>query len=350
MIKVLSGVFAAVPVLWLSGCGASGNKSARISMVYAAAALLSLLILLGYRFLVKRRAPLFFMLFASVTVVNTGYWMLSVSRTLEQALWANRLSYLGSVFLPLWMLLIILDTLGIRCSKRRKIPLFLLGAGVFFIAASPGFLSIYYREVSLSIVNGTTVLEKVYGPLHPLYGLYLLAYFSIMVAFVLRAAVRKKAACTGHVVILSIAVFVNLCVWFLEQLFQLNFEFLSISYIISELFLLGLHLLLTEQRIEPPQTLAETPSEKPAKDDRSSRFLMGLTSLTPTERAVYEAHITRMTTKEILVSLNIKENTLKFHNKNLYHKLGVSSRKELQEIYAQLGAEQATEAVQDPNP
>ena len=31
--------------------------------------------------------------------------------------------------------------------------------------------------------------------------------------------------------------------------------------------------------------------------------------------------------------LNIKENTLKFHNKNLYHKLGVSSRKELLEIY-----------------
>ena len=34
-----------------------------------------------------------------------------------------------------------------------------------------------------------------------------------------------------------------------------------------------------------------------------------------------------------MAMLNIKENTLKFHNKNLYHKLGVSSRKELLEIY-----------------
>jgi DNA-binding CsgD family transcriptional regulator len=34
--------------------------------------------------------------------------------------------------------------------------------------------------------------------------------------------------------------------------------------------------------------------------------------------------------------LNIKENTLKFHNKNLYSKLGISSRKQLLSIAAQL--------------
>ena len=36
---------------------------------------------------------------------------------------------------------------------------------------------------------------------------------------------------------------------------------------------------------------------------------------------------------EILAELNIKENTLKFHNKNLYGKLGVTSRKQLMEVY-----------------
>ena len=34
-------------------------------------------------------------------------------------------------------------------------------------------------------------------------------------------------------------------------------------------------------------------------------------------------------TKEVLAELDIKENTLKFHNKNIYGKLGVSSRKQL---------------------
>jgi DNA-binding CsgD family transcriptional regulator len=38
--------------------------------------------------------------------------------------------------------------------------------------------------------------------------------------------------------------------------------------------------------------------------------------------------------------LNIKENTLKFHNKNIYGKLGVSSRKQLLEIHKQIKLEQ----------
>ena len=43
-----------------------------------------------------------------------------------------------------------------------------------------------------------------------------------------------------------------------------------------------------------------------------------------------------MGTKEIMNSLNIKENTLKYHNRNIYGKLGVSSRKQLMEIAAAL--------------
>ena len=37
--------------------------------------------------------------------------------------------------------------------------------------------------------------------------------------------------------------------------------------------------------------------------------------------------------KESIDNLNIKENTLKYHNRNLYGKLGVSSKKELLEIH-----------------
>ena len=55
-----------------------------------------------------------------------------------------------------------------------------------------------------------------------------------------------------------------------------------------------------------------------------------------TEKAIFDAYIARMPTKEVMILLNIKENTLKFHNKNLYLKLGVSSRKELLEVYKQI--------------
>ncbi len=68
-------------------------------------------------------------------------------------------------------------------------------------------------------------------------------------------------------------------------------------------------------------------------------FARGLEELMPTERSIYDAYLAGTSTKEIMSILNIKENTLKFHNKNLYSKLGVSSRKQLLEVYRTIKAE-----------
>ena len=62
-------------------------------------------------------------------------------------------------------------------------------------------------------------------------------------------------------------------------------------------------------------------------------FVKGIAALTPTEHVIFDAYVARLTTKEILAKLNIKENTLKYHNRNLYGKLSVSSRKEIQELH-----------------
>ena len=344
-------------LLCLSGCSMAGDKTTDISIIYGAAAILSLLVLVGYLCSIRKKDGLFVLLFSSVLVVNIGYYALSVSDTLTQALWANRVAYLGSVFLPACMLLIILNAANICYPRRLPVLLAGIGAAVFLIAASPGVLTVYYKEVSLVTVNGIAMLQKVYGPLHFLYGIYLLAYFAAMVAVITYAAVKKKTHSTGHVVILAIAVFVNLGVWFIEQLVKLDFEVLSVSYIISELFLLGLHLMVTEQQMlhglvqEANVRAAELKATMEASNSdsvsRRAQYPSNVKGLTPTEKAIFDAYLEHMTTKEIMALLNIKENTLKYHNRNLYQKLGVSSRKELQEIYSQPDTGRTPKVVQD---
>ncbi|MBR5259223.1 MAG: helix-turn-helix transcriptional regulator, partial [Eggerthellaceae bacterium] len=74
----------------------------------------------------------------------------------------------------------------------------------------------------------------------------------------------------------------------------------------------------------------ERPTELPiCTDDERALFLEGLSTLTKTERAIYDLYLDDRNTQEILDHLEITSNTLKFHNKNLYTKLGVSSRKRL---------------------
>ena len=333
--------------LGLTGCNPVGAKETSLSVVYHAVAVLSFLLLVGCILLVHKKRGWFILLFSSVFVVNVGYSLLSVSSCLEVALWANRISYLGSVFLPFSMLMIILNITN--TAYKRPLTYVLMGVAVlvFLVAASPGILDIYYKDVSFAVVNGVSTLVKVYGPLHPLYLIYLVGYFAAMVAVIVRASVRKTIDTAAHAIIIAIAVFVNIGVWLIEQLAHIEFEFLSVSYIISELFLIGVQFVMMEnQRLkdlvaQKEEALqASKTIEKPATSESLSEaarehFVQGLETLTHTEREIYRSYLAGTTTKEIMAALEIKENTLKFHNKNLYGKLGVSSRKQLL-LYASL--------------
>jgi len=339
-------------ILSLSGCSTVGDKSGSLSVIYGAAAVLSLVLLIGCILLVKTYRFWFTVLFSSVLVVNIGYTLLSVSTSLGMALWANRIAYLGSVFLPLSMLMIILHVTNTPYKKWILQTLVAVSVLVFLIAASPGILPLYYKEVTFTVVNGVSTLNKVYGPLHPLYLVYLLGYFSAIAAVIVRANVKKTIDTATHAVIIAIAVFVNIGVWFIEQLVAIDFEMLSISYIISELFLLGVHLVMNEYRRmsqllkqvssaqsyaaanTAPDALLQTPVDaETIAPERVELFVSGLNSLTPSEKNIYDAFIARATTKEIMANLNIKESTVKYHSRNLYGKLGVSSRKELLEVH-----------------
>ena len=128
------------------------------------------------------------------------------------------------------MLMMVLRFCGMKRPKPLMITLVTIGIVMLGITTSPGILPIYYKEVSFKIVDGVSTLVKVYGPLHPLFLLYLLGYFAAMVTVIIRASVKKTIESATHAIILAIAVFVNIGVWFIEQLSDIDFEFLSVSY------------------------------------------------------------------------------------------------------------------------
>ena len=339
---LLSLLCLPVMLFLLSGCSTIGSKTASMSVIYGATSVLSLLLLIGYCCFIKKKEVWFLLLFSSVFVVNVGYLTLSVSLTLEEALLANRISYLGSVFLPFSMIMTLFNLSGLKYKKWVPFILLTVTIAVFFVAASPGYLDIYYKSVSLESVNGMSVLKKEYGPWHCVYLYYLLLYFAIMIWTALYAAIKRSKSANQSAIII-VAVFVNICVWLIEQLVEVNFEFLSVSYIISELFLICVYLMIQDNEkqrgdVVTASVMQEQKTPESNNWDMSAEYIekcesfeKSIETLTATEHAIYLYYVAGKTTKEILAELNIRENTLKFHNKNLYGKLGVTSRKQLVE-------------------
>ena len=279
-------------------------------------------------------------MYVCVTIVNVGYFLLSISKTIEFAIFANDVAYLGSIFLSMSMLLTIIKLCGFEVKKKLVIVLIALGAAMFVIVATSGILPWYYKEISLVFVDGAAKLEKVYGALHPTYLVYLLAYFATMVVCIIQSICKKIIASQRYAALLAAIVFGNIAVWLVEKFIPWNFEFLSVSYLFSELILLGLYWMMQDYVRSDliPQPVVGAP--RPAPIDITTmpmeeKILKVLSFLKPgemlaeREREVLELVLQNKKRKEIADELCLSENTIKTYTRTLYSKVGVSSREEL---------------------
>ncbi len=322
------------------------------SIIYGITAVVALALVIGYLVSVKKKDTWLFLLFISVLLVNVGYFSISVSRILEEALLANRVSYLGSVFLPLCMFMSLADICRIRIPKGVTAVLLCISAAVFILAASPGYCDLYYKEVTLEIIDGTARLVKIYGKYHIIYFFYLFTYFASMLAMVAFVIIKKKITSHKYASLLISVVFLNILIWLLEQLISVDFEFLSISYIVSEIMLLFLFSIMKDfdalknEKPEAEKEAAQLSTQAPADNTAPtqaqednlvlSEQLEDIIALWQPSEALTSREIEVLTLlldnckrKEIAERLCLSENTVKTHTSHIFNKLSVKDRSEL---------------------
>lgn len=320
-----------------------------LSLVYGVVALLSALLLLGYFLFDKGKNPGFLALFFCVAASNGGYFLLSVCHSLTVAKLANVISYFGGAFSVLIMLNIIFGVCKI--GKKPWIQWILTGISilVFAIAASGDWLGLYYRSVYLSVVNGTTHLVKDYGPLHGIYAAYLGVYVLLMVICIIYGGKTKRLASPQYTTFLLVTVLLNVGVWLVEQVINEEFEFLSVSYIITVVLLLLIYNMLCNYGIIRPevgllsvQTLTQLNTKQinpgqlpPAMEDMFRSFAEKVKTLSSAERRIMNYYMDGYDIGDVPDLAFISIHTVKKHNRSIYQKLDIASRDELM-LYIEL--------------
>lgn len=304
-----------------------------MSIVYGVTMAISVMMLIGYVSLIRKKELWLLSLFVAVTVVNVGYFMLSLSKSVEFALVANKIAYFGQVFLPMFILLTIFDLCSIKYNKILPISLALIGVLIFALVCTTGYLPWYYKEVSLGYADGASKLIKVYGPAHISYLIYLVLYFATMIGVIIYVAVKKKVV-PKQTILMASVVFGNIAVWFMEQMLDVNFEFLSVSYLLSELVLLGVYWMVQDLEKTIIQKRIAM-GESVTSDEKITILLARLPkgeSLTQREKEILVALLENKKRREIAEELNISENTVKTHTAHIYDKLSISGKEELNAI------------------
>lgn len=312
-----------------------------MSTVYGLAMAVSLLMIGVYYYVDRKHDKYLLLLFVSVAVSDFGYFLLSLSKTLDAALWSNRIAYLGNVFLPFSLLMMIMTLSRFTYPKWLPKVLVAVNTVMLLIAASGGWFPIYYKNVSLDFVNGLPVLIKEYGPLHAVYKVFLFAYFSAMVAVIAYTAVKKTVVSSKHTVFLAFVIIGNIAIWLVENMIHSSFEFLSISYILTEGMILFLYSILqdyglkdtpqnvdaiTEQHIETVEIIKAFSDEQ---IDSIMKNWSAVDTLSQREKEVLRFLLENKKRKVIAETLFVTESTIKKHTAAIYRKLETANRTEL---------------------
>ena len=213
---------------------------------------------------------------------------------------------------------------------------------MYFIIATSGWLPWYYKSVAIDSVGGATVLVKEYGPLHSVYLVYLVLYFAAMIAIIVQSIVKKKVASQKLAVSLAVVVLMNLAVWFVEKFVEWNFETLAVSYVVSEILFVMLYWLMQDSVLEGQITTMANKAEElglnvstMTMETKISKIISTLpngVTLANREREILEKILESKKRKDIAFEMCLSENTVKTYTRNLYNKLNVGSREELNKL------------------
>lgn len=273
-------------------------------------------------------------LFLSVAVTNIGYFALSVSPNLVLAMTSNTVAYLGSVYISVFMFLTIASMCKLKIPNKVVALLLCIGVIVFVIATSAWYSNIYYVDVAIERVNNATVLVKTYGVLHPIYKVYVILYLVAMIGILVYSFIRKENRSVYVSLYLSFLVAINIGIWLVESILKSRFEFLSVSYVISEILLIMFYSIVKkfiDAQNTPPEPI-KTVEYFDSRDSQAAADEFAQTDLlSKREREVMKLLLEGKKRKEIAEELFVTESTIKKHSASIYKKLEVENRKELLE-------------------
>ena len=121
-----------------------------MTIAYGVIFALSLLLPIGYYLFVRKKQnePWLLFLFACVAVVNLGYTLIAFGDTVEFALFANKITYLGQVLIPLCMFMLVSKLCGY--TYKKWVLGVLIGAAVIMFAIVKG----------MNLEEGATAMDR----------------------------------------------------------------------------------------------------------------------------------------------------------------------------------------------
>ena len=131
-------------------------------------------------------------IFILVPIANLGYILQTTATNVEVATIAVKVVYLGGCFLSFFITMAILGLCEIRISRWVRLFFFLTSLTLYGFILTIGNRPYFYKSIDLKIVDGQSEIIKEYGPIHPVFYVYMTAIFIVGFTAICYSFVKKK--------------------------------------------------------------------------------------------------------------------------------------------------------------
>jgi response regulator RpfG family c-di-GMP phosphodiesterase len=176
--------------------------------------------------------------FFSIVLADFGHLFLALSTTIEGAVVANKVCYLGSCFLPLFLFLLVCRLCSFKVANWVKLLLFMYSTLVFALSCTVGFSDIFYESVRYVVLNGFGSYMPTYGPAHMLWNALLYSYVVANVVVIIVAAKKKRNVSYRTLIAIAALTVVSIGAFLIARNMENDTLIMPLVYLIDEFVLL----------------------------------------------------------------------------------------------------------------
>ncbi len=208
------------------------------SVIYLICFLISLLVVIGIIYVGNNLSASQLLLLTAMVVGNGGYYALAVSKNLEQAVLACKLTYVIGMFVPVLVFFIVTEICAIHLKSWIKALLFYIQVMLYLMACTIGSSTLYYKDVEYHCVNGVAYLTREYGPGHIFYTISMAVYLVAVIVVAAMSMKRKNIVSSKNVDAVIVLEALTIACYALERATNLNVEIVPVADTVTLIFLM----------------------------------------------------------------------------------------------------------------
>ena len=178
------------------------------------------------------------LIFAFIPIANLGYVMMAHSRSLDAAIDAAKLTYIGGCFLVLFITQSIFSLCHIQLKRWMSAVMMVICLVSYSFALTMGSKPWFYKTVTFEIDRGMGRVIKTYGFAHTLVYVVIACFIVISFVAMVYSLIKKNDVSNKTIILLMLPATVSFLSYFVGKLLPDGIDAMPLSYVFAQIIYL----------------------------------------------------------------------------------------------------------------